>query len=83
MEITWDVDLNDVSPHREREFPGTVSPLTKMSEVAILRRELVSVKITVAVTGEQIRRLLAAVPSGRLAAAGIESVDIVPTDVRD
>jgi len=52
-----------------------------MNEVVILHRELASVKITVAVTDEQIRRLLAAVPSGRLAAAGIKS--IVPTDVRD
>lgn len=83
VEITWDIDLNDVSPHLERELLGTVSPLAKMSEVAILHRELVSVKITVAVTDEQIRRLLAAVPSGRLASAGIKSVDIVPTDVRD
>ncbi|WP_221305262.1 hypothetical protein [Longimicrobium terrae] len=36
-------------------------------------------KTTVAVTDEQIRRLLAAMPSGRLAAAGIRRLEIVPT----
>lgn len=81
VEITLELDVNDFLPHIEGKIVGTISPLAKMSEVIILRRPRVPVTITIAVTEDQIRRLLAAGSSGKLAAAGIRS--IVPTDVRD
>jgi nucleoside phosphorylase len=83
VEITWEIDINDFSPRLEEELLGTLSPLVRMSEAVVIGRERVPVKITVAVTDDQILRLLAAASSGRLTAAGIKSIDIVPTDARD
>lgn len=83
VEITWEIDINDFSPYLEEELLATISPQLQVSEATVLRRQRVPVKITVAVTDDQILRLLDAGSSGRLDAAGIKSIEIVPTDVRD
>lgn len=81
VEVTLDVDVGGSLPDVEEQILDSLSPVARMSEMMVLRRPRVPVTITIAVTEDQIRRLLTAAASGELAAAGIKS--IVPTDVRD
>lgn len=81
VEVTLEINVGDSLPHLEGQILESISPAARMSEMIVLRRPRIPVTITIAVTEDQIRRLLAAAASGELAAAGIKS--IVPTDVRD
>lgn len=80
VEITWDVARDQLTPELGRQLLSIVSQLPQMHEVMVLRGPFASVKITVALTQEQITALQEAGESGALEQVGIRSAEIVPLD---